>query len=229
MIVYKQGLNTFNPQKSVFTTPDSSTKLSASESKVLQYLIEHKGEIVTRDKLLDIGWPDKVVVPNSLNVAIANLRKAFRCNQDIIITIKGTGFTIALDTFTTSLNEAPHSMASSLLESINNHGIQNLSSSPVSTEDIQTEKNTKDAVRLNEKDNPYLQSLSKKALWILFFIITSLWIILWCSSWQKPPCISVDGQEICGNIGLLNLEKRPHMDSHYTLFIDMQGHMYEKN
>ena len=99
MIIYKYGKDVFEPQKSAYTNQETTTKLSASETKILQFLIDNSGEIISREKLLEIGWPDKVVVPNSLNVAIANLRKAFKSKNEIIITIKGAGFTIANNTF----------------------------------------------------------------------------------------------------------------------------------
>ncbi|PJG60352.1 winged helix-turn-helix domain-containing protein [Aeromonas cavernicola] len=50
-------------------------QLNASESLVLQCLIDHPGELITKEALLEIGWPGKVVLPNSLTVAIKNIRK----------------------------------------------------------------------------------------------------------------------------------------------------------
>lgn len=51
-------------------------QLSVSEAQVLQCLMDSRGELVTKEMLLDVGWPNKVVQPNSLTVAIKNIRKA---------------------------------------------------------------------------------------------------------------------------------------------------------
>lgn len=49
-------------------------KLNYNERLILCYLIDHAGEIVSRDVLLNAGWPDRIVVPNSLNIAMRNIR-----------------------------------------------------------------------------------------------------------------------------------------------------------
>lgn len=51
-------------------------RLSVSESCVLALLASHEGTLLSKDQLLDAGWPDKVVSPSSLTVAIKNIRKA---------------------------------------------------------------------------------------------------------------------------------------------------------
>ncbi|MBL0560965.1 winged helix-turn-helix domain-containing protein [Aeromonas hydrophila] len=51
------------------------SRLKTSEILVLSLLIENKGRLLSKDELLDFGWPGKVVAPNSLNVVIKNLRK----------------------------------------------------------------------------------------------------------------------------------------------------------
>lgn len=54
---------------------DPLIRLGAAETRLLARLLEADGEHVSRQDLLQIGWPGKVVGPNSLNVAIANLRR----------------------------------------------------------------------------------------------------------------------------------------------------------
>ncbi|HDO1358647.1 TPA: winged helix-turn-helix domain-containing protein [Aeromonas veronii] len=53
-------------------------RLGQSETLVLSELIMHSGELLTKDKLLDIGWPNKIVAPNSLTAAIKQIRKAIK-------------------------------------------------------------------------------------------------------------------------------------------------------
>lgn len=51
-------------------------RLSYSETIVLSLLISQNGQLVIKDTLLDQGWPNKIVTPNSLTVAIKKIRKA---------------------------------------------------------------------------------------------------------------------------------------------------------
>ncbi|EAS42597.1 helix-turn-helix domain-containing protein [Photobacterium profundum] len=209
MIIYKHGNDIFEPQKSAFRTTESTTKLSASETKVLQYLIENNGEIITREKLLEIGWPNKVVVPNSLNVAIANLRKAFKTKIEIIITIKGAGFTIAKNTF------IQHTIQPEPISLVN--------------EEMDAEKSEKKSFSSHNDDHSISKSkrqLFQTVSFSVSVVVVFTWVTLWVSSWQSPPCISFNEQEICGNIELLNLEDLPKTASR-SLYIDFKGNIYE--
>lgn len=51
-------------------------RLGGAETRLLTALVEANGDPVSRQALLEHGWPGKVVGPNSLNVAIANLRRS---------------------------------------------------------------------------------------------------------------------------------------------------------
>lgn len=61
-------------------------------------MYNNKGQAVSRDKLLSTGWNGRVVSPNSIPVAIANLRRVFReiSGNELIFTVKGFGY--GLDT-----------------------------------------------------------------------------------------------------------------------------------
>lgn len=57
-----------------------------TETLVLACLISNKGALVTKESLLDVGWPGKFVAPNSLTVAIKNIRKLLsNAKSDIYI------------------------------------------------------------------------------------------------------------------------------------------------
>lgn len=71
-------------------------KLSQSEVHLLNFLITHKGKVIDKDELMRAGWPNKVVVVNSLTVAVGNLRRAFN-DPDIIKSNKGVGYTFSAD------------------------------------------------------------------------------------------------------------------------------------
>ena len=220
MIIYKYGKDVFEPQKSAYTNQEATTKLSASETKILQFLIDNSGEIISREKLLEIGWPDKVVVPNSLNVAIANLRKAFKSKNEIIITIKGAGFTIANNTFIQQQFQ-PEII-------VDNEQHQPEQVQPI---DNHTDNNVTDTDTNHTKvssTNPSFPTMTKIGYSICLTVIFA-WIMLWASSWQSPPCVTINNQKICGNIELLNLQKLPqNLSGKNTVYIDTTGKMYEK-
>lgn len=50
-------------------------RLNHSETLVLSCLISNHGLLVSKDLLLDTGWPGKFVSPNSLTAAIKNIRQ----------------------------------------------------------------------------------------------------------------------------------------------------------
>ncbi|MCJ7580869.1 MAG: response regulator transcription factor [Candidatus Aminicenantes bacterium] len=69
--------------------------LTLSEYKVLKYLIEHRGETVTRDDLLDEAWEDAVVSPRTIDPHIVHLRKKIEkdpSNPEFIQSVRGIGY-----------------------------------------------------------------------------------------------------------------------------------------
>ncbi|MGL4207705.1 MAG: winged helix-turn-helix domain-containing protein [Aeromonadaceae bacterium] len=51
------------------------TRLSSAESLILCHMLGQAGEICSKELLLSVGWEGKPISPNSLTVAIANLRR----------------------------------------------------------------------------------------------------------------------------------------------------------
>lgn len=95
MATYKINDRVFNTLTRTITEgTDDVRKLSQSEVYLLAYLIENKGRIIKKNDLMAVGWPRKVVVVNSLTVAISNLRKALE-DPDIINSNKGVGYTFS--------------------------------------------------------------------------------------------------------------------------------------
>ncbi|MFS7004195.1 response regulator transcription factor [Carnobacterium maltaromaticum] len=65
--------------------------LTVKEAEILYYLIEHRGNIVTRKKLIESVWEyDYDVNDRSLDTHIKNLRK--KIGQENIITCRGLGY-----------------------------------------------------------------------------------------------------------------------------------------
>ena len=97
MAIYKINDRVFNTLiRTITDNEDDVRKLSQSEVYLLAYLIENKGKVIKKNDLMAVGWPRKVVVVNSLTVAISNLRKALE-DPDIISSNKGIGYTFSLE------------------------------------------------------------------------------------------------------------------------------------
>ena len=70
--------------------------LEAKPLEVLSQLLQHAGEVVTKDELLESVWPGTAVVDGSLATAVSKLRKAINDeDQLIIITVPRTGYRLA--------------------------------------------------------------------------------------------------------------------------------------
>ena len=81
--------------KATLTKNDQSIELTKNEFKILQTLIENKGQIVSRDSLMICLWEtDLYVDENTLNVNVNRLRKKLSelGMEDVIITKKGLGY-----------------------------------------------------------------------------------------------------------------------------------------
>lgn len=69
--------------------------LTALEFKLLKFFIEHKGEVVTRDTILDEAWDDAIVSPRTIDPHIVHLRKKIEndpSNPEYIISVRGVGY-----------------------------------------------------------------------------------------------------------------------------------------
>src|SRR5271156_2933232 len=60
--------------------------------EVLSVLIEARGELVTKDELLERVWPTTTVEENNLQFQISSLRKALGDDRDVIKTVSGRGY-----------------------------------------------------------------------------------------------------------------------------------------
>lgn len=75
---------------------DELHALSKNEVLLLEYLYNHAGEVIPRDNLLSICWPERVVSPGSLPVAIKHIRDVLRkaSSGEIIRTHKNVGYSL---------------------------------------------------------------------------------------------------------------------------------------
>lgn len=93
--VYKFGDVTVNFKSHEVHKAGKILHLTALEFKLLKYFIEHKGEVVTRDNLLDDAWEDAIVSPRTIDPHIVHLRKKIEndpANPEYIISVRGVGY-----------------------------------------------------------------------------------------------------------------------------------------
>lgn len=73
----------------------NSVKLTALEFKLLAYLIENKGKVISKKELFEKVWEDKFTGDGTLNVHIRRLREAIEKNPnapEYIQTVWGDGY-----------------------------------------------------------------------------------------------------------------------------------------
>jgi len=70
--------------------------MSARELKLLQYMIEHRGEVIPRDRLLDEVWGyDEAPMTRTVDMHVAKLRKKIEAkphDPQFLLTIHGLGY-----------------------------------------------------------------------------------------------------------------------------------------
>lgn len=75
--------------------------LTALELHLLQYLVEHRGEVLTREELLDKVWGyGASAVTRTIDVRIAALRRKLEhdpSRPELIVTVHGIGYRFADD------------------------------------------------------------------------------------------------------------------------------------
>lgn len=72
-------------------------ELTLTEFKILKVLMKHHGQVVSRERIIEAAWSDKLQLPdfNSINVHIQRIRKKIELdisNPKIIETVWGLGY-----------------------------------------------------------------------------------------------------------------------------------------
>jgi len=80
-----------------FKKNGQAVELSKTEARLLQLLFTNKGQILTRERLLELIWPDgaEYVDENALSVAVLRLRAKLEddpSNPQLIKTVHGIGY-----------------------------------------------------------------------------------------------------------------------------------------
>ena len=82
--------------------------LNSKSFDLLLALVESRGEVVTKDELLDRVWPGQFVEEGNLKVQISTLRKIFgsdRNDHEFIVTVPGRGYSFVADILPLQANE----------------------------------------------------------------------------------------------------------------------------
>jgi DNA-binding response OmpR family regulator len=70
--------------------------MTKKEFMILEYLLRHKGQLISRNQLLEHAWDMNVdIFSNIVDTHIKNLRKKLGHNGRLISTIYGSGYRIS--------------------------------------------------------------------------------------------------------------------------------------
>ncbi len=92
---YSDGYLNVNFASKQVKVKDNIVKLTALEFKLLSYLIENKGKVISKQELFEKVWEDKFTGDGTLNVHIRRLREAIEINPNepkYIVTVWGDGY-----------------------------------------------------------------------------------------------------------------------------------------
>ena len=72
----------------------TEVKLSALEYRILVLLLQHKGQTVPRERILDRIWDlaGNYVNDNTLTVYVKRIRE--KLGEDVVVTVKGVGYRV---------------------------------------------------------------------------------------------------------------------------------------
>jgi non-specific serine/threonine protein kinase len=92
---WRFGAAVLDEQLAELSVGGNRMELDRSSYDVLLALLRHAGEVVTKDELLEAGWPGRVVSENSLAKAVSRLRQALGADADALRSVHGYGYRLA--------------------------------------------------------------------------------------------------------------------------------------
>jgi len=94
--LWRFGNAAFDEQALTLSVAGAEVDLERRPLELLALLLEHAGEVVTKDEILDALWPDRDISEASLTKCVARLRSAMSDNDHTIIrTAHGFGYRFA--------------------------------------------------------------------------------------------------------------------------------------
>src|ERR1700753_2137551 len=80
-------------QEMVLRVNSAEVELARKPLELLALLLNHAGEVVTKEEILDALWPDRDISEASLTVCVARLRTALSDDDHKIVrTVHGFGY-----------------------------------------------------------------------------------------------------------------------------------------
>ncbi len=74
---------------------DKPVHITAKEFQLLEYLMRHSGEVLSKERLLSHVWADEDRVQhNTVETFIAHFRKKLGKSGDLIETVRGYGYIV---------------------------------------------------------------------------------------------------------------------------------------
>jgi DNA-binding response OmpR family regulator len=75
------------------TVDEKPVHITAKEFQLLEYLLRHSGEVVSKERLLTHVWSDEDrVQQNTVETFIGHLRKKLKPHDGLIVTVRGYGY-----------------------------------------------------------------------------------------------------------------------------------------
>ncbi|MGR5446907.1 winged helix-turn-helix domain-containing protein [Vibrio jasicida] len=150
-----------------------SFSITIPESSILHKLVKHQGEVVEKDDLILEAWGSaEIIGPNSLPVAITNLRKVLEFDNIKILNVPKKGYRINIPE-RDKKEEGKNSLNSTLTEHVKNK--------KTSTNSIISSR------------TPVQESIAA-----LFFISILFYFLFYCwLSWVSIECKSLENNQIC--------------------------------
>lgn len=98
--ILEEGDLTVDPASYTVTRAGSSIKLSRKEFSLLEYLLRHAGQVVTKDMIITHVWnEDALVLPNTVEVYMGYLRnkidRPFPKAKPLLHTMRGFGYKLS--------------------------------------------------------------------------------------------------------------------------------------
>lgn len=197
---------------SIYWNSKLISRLSKSEGLIFIEMLEKINEFNSKDDLLNQGWPDRVVSPNSLVVAIKNIRKALQVTNTSfnIETIHRKGYILHGDNSCFKIIKKAPAKDSNSVEKI----APNINLSKINTKNINSKfstyekKSVDDISTLNSSrfitKKITLHIILKAALLIYSIIIICLAIIFYSYSSDYYCYTYKLNNKVCGVFPLNN-------------------------
>lgn len=91
--VLKLGELVVDKERQTFSIRGKAAPLTRMEFKILTFLMENKGKVFSRDKLLTNAWDGEAfVVDRTVDVHVRSIRKKMGPYRHLIETVRGTGY-----------------------------------------------------------------------------------------------------------------------------------------